>query len=131
MPLLRLLDHFRVKYMYDVTMGLWAGGAENTVDFRFDDDLIESNEYALIVGKWANLTHEDVTCIKGTQAFAAHLQSTSANCNTWWMPKCDADPWASGATTHRCQASQRETNLTKTKTRSRVPVLRDCVPSHG
>ena len=92
-PLLKLLDHFGVKY--DVTMGLWAGGAENTFDFRFDDELIESKEYALIVGKWAHLKHEDVSCIKGTKEFAGHLQSTSANCNTWWMPKCDADPWAS------------------------------------
>ena len=91
-PLLRLLNAFSVRY--DITMGLWAGGTENKFDFRFDDELIETKEYALIVGKWANLKHEDITCIKGTKEFASHLKSTSSNCDAWWFPKTDADPWS-------------------------------------
>ena len=92
-PLLKLLDFHNVKY--DITMGLWAGGRENTFDFRFDEELIKSKDYAKIVGRWAHLRHEDITCIKGTREFASHLKSTSKNCDAFWFPRTDIDPWSS------------------------------------
>ena len=93
LPLLMLLDDFGVKY--DIVMGCWAGGSQNTFDFRFTDELIDSKEYALIVGKWNHLKYEDVTCIKGTKEFASHLKSTSTNCDAFWFPRCENDSWAS------------------------------------
>ena len=91
LPILKCLDAFHVTYK--ITMGCWAGGTQNKIDIEFTDDLIESKEYAVIVGKWNHLKHENITCLKGTKEFAQHLKSTSDNCDTYFMEKTDADLW--------------------------------------
>ena len=72
-----------------ITMGSWAGGSNNKVDFRFTDELIDRKDYALIVGMWNHLKHEHVACIKGSKMFASHLKATSENCDAFWFPKTD------------------------------------------
>lgn len=90
-PLLRMLSHNGVTFT--ITTGLWAGGIENKFDFRFTDEMIETKDYAICVGKWSQIVDCDSTCIKGSREFAEHLKSTSKNCNAYYCEKTDADPW--------------------------------------
>ena len=92
-PLLDLLTYHGVTYT--ITMGCWAGGTKNRVDFRFPQATIENKEYAIIVGLWKSLKHENCTYIKGTSRFASHLKSTSENCDVNWFPKTSFNEWAS------------------------------------
>ena len=49
---------------------------------------------ATAVGQWNHLKHEQVTNIRGTKQFAAHLAASSSNCRARWFPPADKEPWA-------------------------------------
>jgi hypothetical protein len=91
-PILACLDYYNISYT--ITHGAWCGGRKNTYDFRFTDELIETKQYAIVVGKWSSIRSSDTTCIRGDKTYAAHLAYTAKNADVWWAPKDHNDPWS-------------------------------------
>lgn len=94
LPILRCLDHYGVTY--EITMGAWAGASENRFDFEFPPEMIENKDYAIVVGMWNCLKHDNVTYMRGDRKFASHLQANAAHLQTQCMAPCDADEWEGG-----------------------------------
>lgn len=74
-PILRFLKHFGMTFK--ISCGIWAVGDHASVDLHFPQNLIDSKEYARIVGLWSNVAEHEALCMPGNRRWAEHLRATA------------------------------------------------------